>query len=82
MTQNYRVHDLMAEFAADNPYPDDVGNRLMVVARKYRNAHPEEFIYIKDWKENIHSVWLCNHQWNHQLQFSSSQQQLLRSETR
>lgn len=56
MTQNYRVHDLMAEFAADNPYPDDVGNRLMVVARKYRNAHPEEFIYIKDWKENIHSV--------------------------
>lgn len=56
MTQNYRVHDLMVEFAADNPYPDDVGNRLMVVARKYRNAHPEEFIYIKDWKENIHSV--------------------------
>lgn len=56
MMQNYRVHDLMAEFAADNPYPDDVGNRLMVVARKYRNAHPEEFIYIKDWKENIHSV--------------------------
>lgn len=56
MTQNYRVHDLMAEFAADNPYPDDVGNRLMVVVRKYRNAHPEEFIYIKDWKENIHSV--------------------------
>lgn len=56
MTQNYRVHDLMVEFVADNPYPDDVGNRLMVVARKYRNAHPEEFIYIKDWKENIHSV--------------------------
>lgn len=56
MTQNHRVHDLMAEFAADNPYPDDIGNRLMVVARKYRNAHPEEFIYIKDWKENIHSV--------------------------
>ena len=58
MTSNYRVHDLMAEFAADNPYPDDVGNRLMVVARKYRNAHPEEFIYIKDWKENIHSVYI------------------------
>lgn len=58
MTSNYRVHDLMAEFAADNPYPDDVGNRLLVMARKYRNAHPEEFIYIKDWKENIHSIYI------------------------
>lgn len=58
MALKYRVHDLMAEFAADNPYPDDFGNKLMVVARKYRNLHPEEFIFIKDWRENIHSKYI------------------------
>ena len=51
------VFDLIATFSedGDNPYPADDSNMLLNKLRVYRKDHPEDFLFITDWKENLHS---------------------------
>lgn len=52
------LYDLIARLAidGDNPYPRDDGT-LKDKLIGYRDAHPEEFQFIKDWKNSIHTFY-------------------------
>lgn len=51
------LHDLIATFSedGDNPYPSDDSNNLLNRLRIYKKDHPDEFIFITDWRDNLHS---------------------------
>lgn len=51
------VYDLIASFQeeGDNPYPTDHSNVLLNKLKIYRKDHPNEFIFIGDWKDHLHS---------------------------
>lgn len=51
------LHDLIATFSedGDNPYPSDDSNSLLNRLRIYKKDHPDEFIFIPDWRDNLHS---------------------------
>lgn len=51
-----RIYDLVASWPddGDNPFPSR-SEKLITRLRKYRDEHPEEFQFIDDWKNNLHS---------------------------
>ena len=51
-----KLYDLMAMLSpsGDSPYPYDPNDELKYKVQEYRNQHPEEFVFIKDWLNHLH----------------------------
>lgn len=54
------IFDQMAGLKSDglNPYPDDTTYVLKDKLEHFRDEHPNEFLFIDDWKDVIHSYYI------------------------